>query len=432
MPPYPRFARAWWTVSVLFMAALFSYTDRLILGALVDPIKQSLGVSDSAIGVLQGAGFALIYVLAGLFLGRIADRKHRLTILAVGALLWSFGTISCGLASSWNLMLAARIIVGTGEAALAPAAISLIADSFPPKQRGLPSGLFFIGVYVGSSISIAVGGIMLSLAQAGTFSSLPLIGALSPWRSALVLVGLSGFAIPALVLTLHEPARKNIESVLSVRAMLVRLKEDRRTLLATYLGMGVMQIGDYGMSAWMPSVLTRRFAVPPAATGEIFGVVVLIAGVLGCALGGLGSDAADRWFGIRGRLQFSFNAALAAAIGAAFISSGVLWITLTGLGFWIFCSGLAAISGIAAVQNLVPGEYRGVSMALLALCNTLIGLGVGPTIVAFITERVYGSTSSVAFAITTAALPAAIIAAALFLLSMRGAEPRGNRAFGRS
>lgn len=424
---YPHPARAWWSVAVFCLAALVSYTDRLILSSLVDAVKASLDLSDSAVSLLQGAAFALVYVTAGLFLGRLADRSHRLTLLIGGVALWCFGTIAGGFAQSFGMLFLARMLVGVGEAALAPAAVSIIADSVPPQQRGTAVGIFLMGTVLGGPMSIATGSIMLSLANAGTFHAVPIVGMLEPWRAVLVLVGAVGLIVPLLLFTLREPARLESAPVPNLAATIRHLVADRRTLAPTYIAMGLLSIGDYGLLSWMPSVLSRRFSMAPDELGWAFGTVTVIAGVLGCLAGGVGSDAAERVRGTTGRLRFSAAAALAAVIGALLVSAGSQQLVLVGLGLWTCASSLAAISGIAAIQSLVPAEYRGVSMALVAFCNTLLGLGFGPTLVALVTEHVYRDPAAVGPAISTVVVPAGLVAVALFVLSgqaVTGRQPR--------
>ena len=197
LPSYPHPLRAWWSVAVFGIAAVVSYTDRLILSALVDPIKLTLRVADSAVSLLQGAAFALVYVFAGLLLGRLADQKRRLTILTMGSTLWCAGTVACGLAPSFGLLFLARVVVGIGEAALAPAVVSIIADSFPDRRRGTAAGIFLLGTLIGGSASVALGSVMLSLAITGTFTGIPGIDSLEPWRAVLVLVGTVGLVVPS-------------------------------------------------------------------------------------------------------------------------------------------------------------------------------------------------------------------------------------------
>jgi MFS family permease len=421
---YPHPAQAWWAVAVFCFALVIAFTDRLILGALVDPIKQSLEVSDSAIGLIQGAAFVLIYVFSGLVLGRLADRKHRLTLLIVGATVWCVGTVACGLVSSYWQLILARALVGVGEAGLGPAAVSIVVDSFPPTRRGTATSIVFLGAYIGGPASIAIGGVMLSLANAGNFAAIPVIGILAPWRLVLVLVGLGGLTVPALFMTLREPARHGGLRALPLGLMVKQLVADRRALVPLYLAIGLMNVGDYGVFAWVPSALSRGFSMPPGEVGTIFGGITGVTGALGCLVAGALSDAAARRYGARGRLYFAFAGALGAAIGAVFICSASVSLVLIGLAVWVLFSATANIGGIAALQNLVPPAYSGIGIALLAFCNVLLGLGLGPVLIPMVTENIYRDPASVGLAITTVVAPTAMVAATLFWYANRAANAR--------
>ena len=109
---------------------------RLVLGVLVQPLSHDLMLSDTQVSLLQGAAFAAIYVIAGLPLGRLADRGRRRDMVVVGSMVWSVGTLLCGFSPSFIWLFGARCIVGVGEATLAPAAASMIADAFKPHERG--------------------------------------------------------------------------------------------------------------------------------------------------------------------------------------------------------------------------------------------------------------------------------------------------------
>jgi predicted MFS family arabinose efflux permease len=407
-------ARAAWTTAVFCLAALVSYTDRLILSALVDPIRASLHISDSAVSLLQGAAFALVYVVAGLFLGRMADRHHRLAILISGVTLWCFGTIAAAFAPSFGALFAARIAVGIGEAALAPAAVSIIADTVAPQRVGTAVGVFLMGTVLGGPVSISTGAFMLGLANAGAFTGWPVVGHLAPWRAVLALVGAAGLVVPLLMLTLREPWRRSVTVAPGLGHTLTALVSDRAVLIPTYLAMGLLSVGDYGLLSWVPSVLSRRFALPPEQISWMFGLVTVAAGVAGSVAGGAGSDWAARRGSTLGRLRFSLAAAAVAAVAAGMIAVADQRAVLVGLAAWTLFSSVAAISGIAAIQELVAGDSRGVGIALVAFCNTLLGLGLGPTLVALVTDHVFADPVAVGVAVSLVVVPASLAALVLF------------------
>jgi MFS family permease len=134
---FPNPSVAWTTLAILFLAYISSFVDRMIISLLVEPIKADFQISDTQISLLLGLSFAIFYCLAALPIGRLVDIWSRKKIVTVGITLWSVMTALCGLAQNYTQLFLARIGVGVGEASLAPAAYSMLADSFPPKKLGL-------------------------------------------------------------------------------------------------------------------------------------------------------------------------------------------------------------------------------------------------------------------------------------------------------
>src|SRR5690348_797262 len=154
---YPKRSYAWTVVAILIATAILSYTDRQVLSLLVDPIRHDLGITDREVSYLLGAAFAVVYGVAGIPLGFLADRTSRRNLICGGVVVWSCGTIACGLAHTFGQLFAARIVVGLGEAVLSPAAISLISDYFPPARRGTAVGFFLAGIAIGIGAAILIG-----------------------------------------------------------------------------------------------------------------------------------------------------------------------------------------------------------------------------------------------------------------------------------
>ena len=128
---YPRRSYAWAVVAILIGTAILSYTDRQVLSLLVDPIRRDLLISDTEVSLLLGTAFAVVYGIAGIPFGLLADRTSRRNLIFFGVVVWSIGTVACGFAHSFGGLFAARIVVGLGESVLSPSAISLISDYFP-------------------------------------------------------------------------------------------------------------------------------------------------------------------------------------------------------------------------------------------------------------------------------------------------------------
>ena len=106
----PGYAR--YVLALLFIAYVFNFIDRQILAILLQPIKEELQVSDSAMGLLTGIAFALFYTCAGIPIARVADHGSRRTIIAIGLSVWSAMTAASGLARSFAQLALMRIGVG--------------------------------------------------------------------------------------------------------------------------------------------------------------------------------------------------------------------------------------------------------------------------------------------------------------------------------
>ena len=104
----PSTAYTWYVVFVLLIAQLFSFLDRMIMGLLVGPIRESFEITDTQYSLLAGLAFSLFYAAMGLPLARIADLGNRRNLISVGIAVWSFMTALCGLAQGYWTLFAAR------------------------------------------------------------------------------------------------------------------------------------------------------------------------------------------------------------------------------------------------------------------------------------------------------------------------------------
>ena len=150
--------QSWWPMLLLFLSAIVYSIDKGIVGVLAEPIRRDFAIGDTEMGLLLGLAYSLLSGILGLGLGHLVDRSHRFRLLAGCILLWSVATIACGLARGFGDFFVFRMLVGLGEAALAPAAVSLIADMFAPGQRGKALSAYLIGASIGSGLSSIIPG----------------------------------------------------------------------------------------------------------------------------------------------------------------------------------------------------------------------------------------------------------------------------------
>src|SRR5882757_7073193 len=134
---------AWRVLILLFLANLFNFFDRTVPAILLEPIRHEWSLSDFQLGIIAVA-FTVVYAIAGLPLGRLADSASRKNIMGWGLAVWSIFTGLNGLAWSFWSFLAVRVGVGIGEASYAPAANALIGDLFPSSKRSRAIGIFML------------------------------------------------------------------------------------------------------------------------------------------------------------------------------------------------------------------------------------------------------------------------------------------------
>ncbi|MGB6485964.1 MAG: MFS transporter [Steroidobacteraceae bacterium] len=417
--PWPSPTRGWWMIAVLCVAAILSYTDRFILSLLVDPIRADLAISDTKVSLLQGLAFALVYSVAGLPLGRVADIARRRNVILSGVLIWSASTVACGLAQSFGALFLARMGVGIGEAALAPAAVAMIADAFPPERRGMPLSVFIAGMAIGGGAAITIGGSLLGAASKGLFGSLPLIGQLPSWRLTLILLALPGVATGALLLTVSEPVRRDrdIRNALErvrLGAMFEALRKNAAVLAPIYLAVALVSVGDFSFQNWTPALLARRFGLSAADIGAQLGLVAIVSGVSGTLAGGLLGDLVARRGGERARMTLALAAVSIGLLGALIGFARSPLEALVCFGLWTTTASAAETLGITVLQSVIPGEIRGVGNALVSFANMMIGLAGGTTLTAVLTDHVFHDPRSVGKSMGVVLVPAALAALALF------------------
>ncbi|HEV2532755.1 MFS transporter [Phenylobacterium sp.] len=425
--PWPAPSRAWWAVGVFCIAAVLSYSDRQILSLLVDPIRADLHATDVQIGLLQGAAFALIYAVAGVALGRAADVLPRRLVIVAGIVIWSLATVACGYATSFWTLFAARAAVGIGEAALAPAAMSIITDSFPVNRRGAATGTFLMGMIVGGGVALALGGIILQAAQSGALRGLPIVGGLAPWRAGLVILGLLGLPAATLALTVPEPRRRHLIAGATGRPVPLRDAARRLALLwpvllPLYAAMGLSSLCDFAILNWTPTLLSRRFGVGVAEIGGVLGAVVIVGGVLGSAGAGVVADRMVKRGGASSRLLLAVGAMVAGILSTLFVLAPLPAVIFALAGVWIFASTTGQAVGITVLQELAPGDARGLSVSIVSLINIGVGLALGAALPALILEHVLHDPAAVGAAITAVALPCAVVATLLYRLALSAAR----------
>ena len=403
--PYPSPRYAWYVAAILTLANASSFVDRQILGLLVAPIRRDLGVSDTQIGVLYGLAFAAFFTVLGVPIGRLADRSSRRMIIGLGIAAWSAMTIACGLARTYEQLLLARFGVAIGEATLAAPAMSILADYFPRERRATVLSVFTIGVYAGAGLANLIGGALLLRASATGTVVWPIVGEIRDWQRVFVIVGLPGLLIAALIATVREPVRRETGqrdngAAFGISDVLAYVRANRRTYICHSLGYALFALVNYASSAWFPTMIMRTFGWTPARTGITLGLLTVTLGVIGVVVGGRVADALLARGYTDAKLRVGIIAALANLVcGSVLLLAPTATIAVAALVPYNFFASFAFGAAVAAVQEITPNRMRAQVGAAVMSTLTLIGLGLGPSIVGLITDRMFNDDAAVRYSL---------------------------------
>lgn len=352
-------AYSWYVLFTLVVVYILNFIDRQILSILAVDIKADLGLTDSQLGFLGGAAFAVFYALFGVPLGRLADRWHRVRLLTIGLALWSAMTAASGLAKNYLTLSLARMGVGVGEASASPTAYSLISDYFPAKKRATALAIYSSGLYLGGGVSLLIGAKISQVWNAaypdGGW------GGLVGWQAAFLAVGLPGLLVAIWVATLREPPRPPAEGQqhpwrdflsdlsmlmppftvwhaarrgamavvanLAFAALMVAVALFMIGLTGNVAQWSAMAFGYYAVFSWA-ATLRRR---DPATFRLIWGTPAFVCTALGYGLVALGAYALAFWAAPYAEVVLGLpKEELAFILGANGAISGFLGVILGG------------------------------------------------------------------------------------------------------
>ncbi len=420
-PPYPNPTYAWYVVVVLMLAYVFAFLDRQILALLVEPIKRDIGITDFQMSLLLGPAFAFFYVTLGIPIGRMADHRSRRTIIGIGVAVWSVMTAACGFAKTFVQLFVARIGVGIGEATLQPCAASVISDYFPREKRGRAISVYSMGLGIGAGLALVLGGQVIASISQGNAVTLPIVGQLFDWQVVFLVVGLPGLIVAALMFTVREPDRRDRIIVdgqaaeqLSISEVVSFLVVRWRTYGTHFLGLSIMSIIGNAYLAWIPTVFIRSWGWSIAEISLWYGLVVSVGGIVGVNLGGWMGDTLYK----RGVKDGHMRAVL---IGTSILVVAAVLVPLMpspwlGLLFLIphaIGSGIPTACGPTALMMITPNQMRAQVSAVYWFVISILGLMIGPTSVALVSDLVFGDASSIRYAL---ALVSAVTGTFVWLL----------------
>ncbi|QMV61930.1 MFS transporter [Pseudomonas berkeleyensis] len=377
MQPNQQATNAWRILFLLFLANLFNFFDRTIPAIIIEPIRLEWNLSDLQLGLI-GTAFTIVYALAGIPLGRMADTGARRKIMGWGLAAWSGLTALNGMAWNFWSFLLIRMGVGIGEASYAPAANSLIGDLFPAHKRSRAMGLFMLGLPLGLLLAFFTIGAMVQ--------------AFGSWRAPFLIAAVPGLILALFLFFIREPVRGAAETT---RVSSAPVEKPLRTVLAIRTFWWLVLAGlafnfaAYACNSFMVPMLQRYFGLGLQDAAMATGVIVGFTGLFGLTLGGWVADKVhQRW--ANGRLLFAAVSMLVACICTGWaLSAGridtAVFVGVFSLG-WLFSYNFYTCV-YTAIQDVIEPRLRATAMALFFAGLYLLGGGLGPLAVGWLSDH---------------------------------------------
>lgn len=416
-PGWPAPRVAWTTTILLAIGYVFSYVDRQVISILAPLVKADLRLTDVELSLLLGPSFAIPFAAFGLLMGWLADRTVRTRMIVAAMSFWSIMTALCGMTSSFTALFLCRVGVGVGEAAMNPAAVSIISDQFHPVMRPRALSLYNLGTTVGIVAAYLLIGSLIPTHDV----TVPLLGSLRSWQFVFVLLGLPGILYALVLLSMREPVRRNLMRGTAAAATygdtLRFMWQRRAAFIPFFVGMALLALLVYGPASQTVLFMTRTFHWSIQKTAQWNGVVLLVSGVPGAIFGG--------WLASRlraaGKPDGTLRAMLLAATGLV-LPICLAYQMPTPALFWLFsglqnfCVASSINLGSAAIADITPNQLRGKAVAIMGVILTMVGLGAGPSLIALITQHVVGDEQAIRHSISifaAAGAPLTVVALAV-------------------
>ncbi|MGH8443986.1 MAG: spinster family MFS transporter [Solimonas sp.] len=373
----------WYVLTLLVMVYAFHHVDRQVVTLLLEPIKHEFMLSDGQLGFLAGFSYAIAFGIAGIPLGLLIDRVHRVRLLASLLTVWSGLTALCGFAGSFTALVLARIGIGAAESGGTPTNMSLIADYFKRKDRPTAMGIYYMGTQIGTIIGFAVAAIVAQ--KYG-------------WRAGFLVAGFPGLLLMLLVLTtVREPRRGAADELQGEAPKASSLRQtlsfvwSQRAQVHTMAGVVIAMAVTAGMSAWLAPMMIRTYGVDLKTAGITLALGVATFGALGSFAGGL---AASR-ISARNPANLPRLTALATLLTVPSALAGLLCgsftLTVVGFAFQHFFNAMIVSTGYALSLELTRTSMRGTTMALLQVLCNVCGYGLGPQFVGLLSDALHPS-----------------------------------------
>ncbi|MGH6747595.1 MFS transporter [Novosphingobium sp.] len=385
----PSFRHRLMPLLILALAMAGGFTMMGSFSMVQEGAKAEMGLSDYALGLVQGVSAAVPLVVFSIPIGILVDRRNRVRLLLLLGLVWTVGTLLTAFAQNLPVLFLARMMAGIGTTGALTAALSLTADLCAPEQRGRAMLVVTLGKCLGQAGAFALAGWLLG---AMIHAPLPFMHGLSPWRGTHVLLAAISVCLILPLLALREPERHEVEASIHAPFAVVvhELWARRAFLIPLFIGQVSVVMADAAASIWASPVLSRSYGLAPEAFAGWMGALIFSAGLVGSILGGLAADLGQKT-GRRGGLLIGAVLAAAAGVPAAlFPIAPSVPLFAAAVGLLMFCGTVTGLITSVALTVLIPNELRGLSIGAFIALAGLVGFGVAPSLVAWVSGLLGG------------------------------------------
>jgi predicted MFS family arabinose efflux permease len=348
--------------------------DKVVISMFMEPIKKEFLLSDTQLGLMNGLAFSLLGGLVSIPLARMADSGNRKLIIVLSFVAWTLMTGASGMATSFALLLAARIGVGVGEAGCVPASHSMLGDYYPRELRGKAYAAHFSGVYLGMLGGMLGGGILVQT-----------VG----WRMGFIALGIGGMVLAVLFhFTVREPMRIDQPPANTLGKGIWSQLGDLQCFFMLVLAFAFVGLAGSVM-AWLPSYFERAFALSPTMIGLGLGLCIGLASGIGALVGGKISVAQakkSRSLGARYSAWISWGV-LVPLIASFYVPQPLVAMALLFVAF--LTAGTLAGPVFGTVQDLVAPQARATAVAIIGVAGVIIGQGMGPMLVGMLSDAMH-------------------------------------------
>jgi MFS family permease len=362
----------------LTFVAMLDFADRALTSAVAEPIRTEFHLTDTELGFLMGFAFALLRVVIGIPMGRLADVWNRRNLLAAALTLWSAATVAMGFARDFLQLVITRFLVGAGTAGSWPPALSMVADLFPIDQRGTAMGIWNVGTVIGFSVGLGGGAVLADVYG---------------WRIALITFGGLGVAVAImLMIAIREPARRNADGA-SVEqdtaptvASVFRLILRQKSLCHAIAAFSLLVLVDTSIGLWAASFFVRSHGLSVAEAGSLVAVVFVAGGIPGTFLGGHLMDRLarrDRRWHVWSSLTVAL---LSAPLAVGFLLAPSTYAALAVMVVHTFVWSMWYAPQTTLGTGLVTSRARAMTWAIFSIFLLVLGGGLGPQIIGVLSD----------------------------------------------